>query len=138
MASVNKVILVGHCGKDPESRHFANGDQIVTISLATTESWKDKNTGEKKEAVEWHRVVFHRKLAEIASQYLFKGAPVYVEGKIKTRKWKDKDGQDRYQTEIEAYGMQLLKSKDGQRSEKPAAEKQSSGSFEDFDDDLPF
>ncbi|MFZ3223566.1 MAG: single-stranded DNA-binding protein, partial [Rugosibacter sp.] len=91
MASVNKVILVGNLGKDPESRYMPNGDAVVNITLATTDTWKDKQTGEKKEATEWHRVVFFRKLAEIAGQYLKKGSQVYIEGALKTRKWQDKD-----------------------------------------------
>lgn len=105
MASVNKVILVGNLGADPETRYTASGDAVCNIRLATTESWKDKNSGEKREITEWHRVVFYRKLAEIANQYLKKGSQVYLEGRIKTRKWTDKDGQDRYTTEIEATEM---------------------------------
>src|SRR5690606_22735713 len=108
MASVNKVILVGNLGADPESRYMPNGDAVCNIRLATTESWKDKASGEKRELTEWHRVVFYRRLAEIAGQYLKKGTPVYVEGRIRTRKWQDKDGQDRYTTEIEATEMQML------------------------------
>ena len=108
MASVNKVILVGNLGADPETRYTQGGDAICNIRLATTDSWKDKNTGEKKEATEWHRVVLYRKLGEVAGQYLRKGSQVYIEGKIKTRKWQDKDGQDRYTTEIEADSMQML------------------------------
>ena len=102
MASVNKVILVGNLGADPESRYMPNGDAVVNIRLATTESWKDKASGEKRELTEWHRVVFYRKLAEIAGQYLKKGSQVYIEGRIRTRKWQGQDGQDRYTTEIEA------------------------------------
>ena len=100
MASVNKVILVGNLGKDPDSRYSASGDAICTLSIATSEQWKDKATGDKKEATEWHRVVFYKKLAEIVGQYLKKGSSVYIEGRIKTRKWQDKDGQDRYTTQI--------------------------------------
>jgi single-strand DNA-binding protein len=107
MASVNRVILIGNCGKDPEVRYSGNGEAITNITLATTDTWKDKS-GEKKEATEWHRVVFFRKLAEIAGQYLKKGSPVYIEGSIKTRKWKDQSGQDRYTTEIVADQMQML------------------------------
>lgn len=113
MASVNKVILVGNLGKDPEVRYSSSGDAICNLTVATSEQWKDKATGEKKEATEWHRVVFYRKLAEIAGQYLKKGSQVYLEGRIKTRKWQDKEGQDRYTTEIEATEMQMLGSRQG-------------------------
>jgi len=113
MASVNKVILVGNLGADPESRYMPNGDAVCNVRLATTESWKDKSSGEKKEITEWHRVVFYRRLAEIAGQYLKKGTPVYVEGRIRTRKWTDKDGQERYTTEIEATEMQMLGRREG-------------------------
>ena len=108
MASINKVILIGNLGADPEMRTMPNGDAVANIRLATTESWKDKATGEKKELTEWHRVVFYRKLAEIVGQYLKKGAAMYVEGRIRTRKWQDKEGQERYTTEIEANEMQML------------------------------
>jgi single-strand DNA-binding protein len=113
MASVNKVILVGNLGADPESRYMPNGDAVCNVRLATTESWKDKASGDKKEITEWHRVVFYRRLAEIAGQYLKKGTPVYVEGRIRTRKWQDKDGQERYTTEIEATEMQMLGRREG-------------------------
>ncbi len=115
MASVNKVILVGNLGKDPDVRYAPNGggDAITTITLATTETWKDKSSGEKREATEWHRVVFFRKLADIAGQYLKKGSQVYIEGSLKTRKWQDKDGQDRYTTEIVADEMKMLGSRQG-------------------------
>lgn len=115
MSSINKVILIGNLGADPETRYTASGDAVCNIRLATTESWKDKNSGEKREMTEWHRVVFYRRLAEIAGQYLRKGSQVYVEGRIKTRKWQDKDGQDRYTTEIEATDMKML---GGKQSEK--------------------
>lgn len=108
MASINKVILVGNLGADPETRYKQNGDAICNIRLATTDTWKDKNTGERQESTEWHRVVFYRKLAETANQFLRKGSQIYVEGRIKTRKWQDKDGQDRYTTEIEASEMVML------------------------------
>ncbi len=108
MASVNKVILVGNLGADPETRYLPNGDAVANIRLATTESWKDKASGEKREITEWHRVVFYRKLAEIVGQYLKKGSAVYIEGRIRTRKWQDKEGQERYTTEIEATEMQML------------------------------
>ena len=108
MASVNKAILVGHLGKDPEVRYMTNGDAVATVSIATSESWKDKVTGEKKEITEWHRVVFLRKLAEIVGQHLKKGSAVYVEGSIRTRKWQDNEEQERYTTEIEANEMKML------------------------------
>lgn len=108
MASVNKAIIVGALGADPETRYMPNGDAVTNIRVATTESWKDKASGEKREITEWHRVVFYRKLAEIAGQYLKKGSSVYIEGRIRTRKWQDKEGQDRYTTEIEASEMQML------------------------------
>lgn len=108
MASVNKVILIGNLGADPELRSFPNGDRVCNLRLATTDSWKDKASGEKREATEWHRVVLYRKLAEIAGQYLRKGSQVYLEGRIRTRKWKDKDGQDRYCTEIEVDELTML------------------------------
>jgi|JFJP01.1.fsa_nt_gi single-strand DNA-binding protein len=113
MASVNKVILVGNLGKDPETRYMPNGDAVTNITLATTDSWKDKNSGDKREATEWHRVVFFRKLAEIANQYLRKGSQVYIEGSLKTRKWQDQSGQDRYTTEIVADEMKMLGSRPG-------------------------
>ena len=108
MASVNKVILVGNLGADPEVRYMSNGEAVANVRLATTESWKDKGSGEKREVTEWHRVVFYRKLAEIVGQYLKKGSAVYIEGRIRTRKWQDKEGQERYTTEIEATEMQML------------------------------
>jgi len=113
MASVNKVILVGNLGADPETRYMPSGDAIANIRLATTFRWKDKQTGENKEDTEWHRIVFRGRLAEIAGEYLKKGSPCYVEGRIRTRKWQDKEGQDRYTTEIMADAMQLLGSRAG-------------------------
>ena len=152
MASVNKVILVGNLGADPETRYAPSGDAICNIRLATTDSWKDKNTGEKKEATEWHRVVLYRKLGEVAGQYLRKGSQVYIEGRIKTRKWQDKDGQDRYTTEIEADTMQMLggRGQGGDSAGAPAPRQQGnggggpsrrpapSGGMNDFEDDIPF
>ena len=152
MASVNKVILVGNLGADPDVRYMPNGDQVTTVRLATTESWKDKNSGEKREMTEWHRVVFYRKLAEIAGQYLRKGSQVYLEGRIKTRKWQDKDGQDRYTTEIEATEMQMLGGRQGMGAPAqsggydseptdyaPApAKNKPKPSFDDLGDDIPF
>jgi single-strand DNA-binding protein len=113
MASVNKVILVGNLGKDPETRYSPNGGAICNVRLATTRNWKDKATGEKKEETEWHSVVFYDRLAEIAGEYLKKGRSVYVEGRLKTRKWQDKEGQERYTTEVIANEMQLLGSREG-------------------------
>ena len=113
MASVNKVIIVGNLGRDPETRYATSGSAICNITVATSRQWKDKTSGEKKEETEWHRVVFYDRLAEIAGGYLKKGRPVYVEGRLKTRKWQDKEGQDRYTTEIVADQMQLLGSREG-------------------------
>lgn len=113
MASVNKVILVGNLGRDPEVRYSPDGSAITNFSIATTDSWKDKATGEKKEATEWHRIVFFGKTAEIAAQYLKKGSACYVEGALRTRKWTDKEGQERYTTEIVGDRMQMLGSRDG-------------------------
>jgi single-strand DNA-binding protein len=155
MASVNKVILVGNLGADPETRYTPSGDAICSIRLATTDSYKDKNSGEKREVTEWHRVVFYRKLAEIAGQYLKKGSQVYIEGKIKTRKWQDKDGQDRYTTEIEATEMQMLGSRQsGGQSDhgghQPPPSRPAGGNasqqqrqpqrqaYDDLGDDIPF
>ncbi len=151
MASVNKVILIGNLGKDPETRYMPNGEAVTNITLATTETWKDKS-GEKQEKTEWHRVTFYRKLAEIAGEYLKKGRPVYVEGRLETRKWTDKAGVERYTTEIIASDMKMLGSKPGSSSfevvdqedsapasasAKPAAARSGSG-FDDMDDDIPF
>lgn len=113
MPSVNKVILVGHLGRNPEVRYNADGAAICNVSLATSSSWKDRNTGERREETEWHRVVFYNRLAEIAGEYLTKGRPVYIEGRLKTRKWQDKQsGQDRYSTEVIADQMQMLGGRD--------------------------
>jgi single-strand DNA-binding protein len=115
MASVNRVILLGNLGADPETRYLPKGDAVTNIRLATTDRYTEKSSGEKKEVTEWHRVVFFGRLAEIASQYLLKGSPVYIEGKIKTKKWQDQQGQDRYTTEIVADNLQLLGSgRDGE------------------------
>lgn len=156
MASVNKVILIGNMGADPEMRYMPNGDAVANLRIATSESWKDKNTGEKKELTEWHRVVMYRKLADIAGQYLKKGYPVYIEGKLVTRKWQDKDGQDRYTTEIVADEMKMLGSRregddnptqEQQQNREAAGERavqsgtpQSSqrGAFDGIGDDIPF
>jgi len=113
MASINKVILIGNLGRDPEVRYTPNGNAICNISVATTRNWKDKTSGDKVEETEWHRVVFYDRLAEIAGEYLKKGRPVYVEGRLKTRKWQDKDGKDVYTTEVIADNMQLLGGREG-------------------------
>jgi single-strand DNA-binding protein len=120
MASINKVILIGNLGADPEQRVFANGDAVCNLRLATTEKWKDKASGDTKESTDWHRVVLYRRLAEIAGQYLRKGASVYIEGRIRTRKWQDKDGQERHTTEIEASEMKMLDTKGSYSSGGPA------------------
>jgi single-strand DNA-binding protein len=145
MASVNRVILVGNLGKDPESRYAPDGTCFCNITVATTDTWKDKATGEKKEATEWHRVVFSGKLAEIAGQYLKKSRPVYIEGSLRTRKWKNKEGVEQYTTEIRADSMQMLGAKDAAEGQPSAPPKPSSGgqrsrSQDDFPDDelLPF
>ena len=121
MASVNKVILVGNVGADPETRYMPNGDAVANVRLATTESWKDKASGEKREITEWHRLVFYRKLAELVSSYVKKGGQLYVEGRIRTRKWQDKEGQERYTTEIEVTEMQLLGSRRSDQSNGDSA-----------------
>ncbi len=113
MASINKVILIGNLGRDPEVRYTPNGNAVCNISVATTRNWKDKSSGDKVEETEWHRVVFYDRLAEIAGEYLKKGRPVYVEGRLKTRKWQDKEGKDNYTTEVIADNMQLLGGREG-------------------------
>ena len=160
MASVNKVILIGNLGRDPETRYMPDGRAVTNISVATTDVWKDKN-GEKQEKTEWHRVAFFGKLAEIAGEYLKKGSQVYVEGRLQTRKWQDKEGVDKYTTEVVADRMQMLGSRQGmgggagagaeravgeerdggggggaRAAAKPAAK--AGGKFDDFEDDIPF
>jgi len=135
MASVNKVIVLGNLGKDPELRHLPNGDAVCNFSLATTESWKDKD-GNKQDKTEWHNVVIFRKLAEIAGEYLKKGRPVYIEGRLQTRKWQDKEGKDRYTTEIVADQMQMLGSRDEEK--EVAKPTQDPTGFEDMESDIPF
>ncbi len=145
---VNKVILVGNLGQDPDVRYTADGRAITNISVATTDSWKDKNTGERQDRTEWHRVVFFGKLAEIAAEYLKKGSQVYIEGRLQTRKWQDKSGQDRYTTEVvvDINGtMQMLDSRSGGASSfdgggaKPAAAAPAPApAMDDLDDDIPF
>jgi single-strand DNA-binding protein len=120
MASVNKVIIVGNLGRDPESRTFPSGGQVCNVRIATTDRWKDRQSGEQKELTEWHNVVFNDRLAEIAAQYLRKGSQVYVEGSLRTRKWTDKDGNERYTTEIRADSMQMLGSRQGQGGPGPS------------------
>jgi single-strand DNA-binding protein len=113
MASVNKVILIGNLGRDPETRYMPNGEAVTNVTLATTDTWKDRTSGERQEKTEWHRVTFYRRLAEIAGEYLKKGSQVYVEGRLETRKWTDKEGKDRYTTEIIASEMKMLGSRAG-------------------------
>jgi single-strand DNA-binding protein len=134
MASVNKVIVLGNLGKDPDLRHLPNGDAVCNFSLATTESWKDKE-GNKQDKTEWHNVVIFRKLAEIAGEYLKKGRPVYIEGRLQTRKWQDKEGKDRYTTEIVADQMQMLGSRD---EAKEVAKTSTPANFDDMELDIPF
>lgn len=142
MKGVNKVILIGNLGKDPETRYTQNGDAVTNITVATSESWTDKNTGQKQESTEWHRVVFFKKIAEIAGKYLKKGSKVYIEGSLKTRKWQDKSGQDRYTTEIIANNMQMLDSRqDGATTAATTTattQQQQTDGFDNSDDDIPF
>lgn len=145
---INKVILIGHLGQDPEVKYMPSGSAVANVSIATTESWKDKNTGEKQDRTEWHRVVFFARLAEIVGEYLRKGSQVYVEGRLQTRKWQDKNGQDRYTTEIIASEMQMLGGRGGgsgsadfssSSNEAPSASaSEAGGRDEAFDDDIPF
>jgi single-strand DNA-binding protein len=150
MASVNRVILIGNLGKDPETRYMSNGEAVTNITLATTDTWKDKNS-EKQEKTEWHRVVFYRKLAEIAGEYLKKGGSVYVEGRLETRQWTDKNGVERYTTEIIATDMEMLGSRGGSsnyqsdppqgKSEQPTNQRRQTSNptgFDGMDDDIPF
>lgn len=134
---INKAILIGNLGKDPEVRYMQNGNAVANVSIATNEKWKDKQSGELKEKTEWHNLVFFRRLAEIAGEYLRKGACVYVEGKLQTRKWQDKDGVDHYTTEIVVNEMQML---DGKPKAKPAAAAAAASGAQqgEFDDDIPF
>lgn len=154
---VNKVILVGNVGVDPDVRYMPNGNAVTTLSLATSEIWKDKQTGEKQERTEWHRIVCYARLGEIAGEYIRKGSKIYVEGSLRTRKWQDQQGQDRYTTEIIASEMQMLDSKGGQSSSfneapqpqasyaqeapvlnQPATESAAQVAFDDLNDDIPF
>jgi single-strand DNA-binding protein len=147
MASINKVIIIGNLGRDPEVRYTPNGAAVCNASIATTRSWKDKSSGDKVDETEWHRVVFYDRLAEIAGEYLKKGRQVYVEGRMKTRKWQDKDGKDNYTTEIVAEQLQLLGTRDSDDSAKPSTSQprgtshsssRPSTGFDDMDDDIPF
>jgi len=149
---VNKAILIGNLGRDPEVRYSPSGAAVANVSIATTDTWKDKNTGEQQERTEWHRVVFFGRLAEIVGEYLKKGSQVYVEGRLQTRKWQDKEGNDRFTTEIVANDMQMLGGRGGGAGAGGYAEdynqdagysggggaSSSSGASEDFDDDIPF
>jgi single-strand DNA-binding protein len=160
MASVNKVIIVGNLGADPETRYTPGGDAVTNIRVATTDKWKDKASGEMKEATEWHRISFFGRLAEVAGEYLKKGSQVYVEGSLRTRKWQDKDGQDRYSTDIRGDVMQMLGRREGggaprdegaprgeaaprggeakASDETKPAQKKPAGKFDDMEDDIPF
>jgi single-strand DNA-binding protein len=154
MASVNKVIIVGNLGRDPETRYLPSGEAVANISVATTSSWKDKASGEKKEETEWHRVSAFGRLAEIMGEYLKKGSQVYIEGQLRTRKWQDKEGKDRYTTEIRADVMQMLGSRAGageprgeprgeaaprgDAAKAGAPAKKPAGKFDDMEDDIPF
>jgi len=150
---INKVIIVGNCGQDPETRYLPSGGAVTNVSIATSESWKDKNTGEQQERTEWHRIVFFNRLGEIAGEYLKKGSKVYVEGSLRTRKWQGQDGSDRYTTEIVASEMQMLDSRGGmeggggyqqqapQQNRAPQqnqAPQQAPQGMDSFDDDIPF
>ena len=148
MASLNKVMLIGNLGADPETRYTTSGDAVCNIRLATTDTWRDKASGEQRESTEWHRIVFYRRMAEVAGQYLKKGSQVYIEGRIKTNKWQDKDGKDCYTTVVEATEMKMLGRREGdapqadqvdpfapqpeQRQRRPV------NSVSDLDDDIPF
>ena len=136
MASVNKVIILGNVGKDPETRYLPNGDAVTNLSVATTESWKDKN-GDKKEQTEWHRVSLFKGLATVAAEYVKMGNPVYIVGRIQTRMWQDKEGNDRYSTEIVADKIQLLGGRQSETPDVPQARK-SGGSVASMDNDIPF
>ena len=150
MAGINKVIIVGFLGNDPDVRTMPNGELVVNISVATSESWTDKNSGEKKEVTEWHRIVIYRKLAEIAAQYLHKGSQVYVEGRLKTRKWQDNNGQDCYSTEIQCDNFQMLGGRNQDAAQNQPAKQQdkqqkaqskpqqSEPPVDAFDDNIPF
>ena len=144
---VNKVIIVGNLGNDPDTKYMPSGSAVTNLSVATNESWKDKQTGEQKDRTEWHRVAMFGRLAEIAAEYLRKGSQVYIEGKLRTRKWQDQQGNDKYTTEIIADEMQMLGGRGGggapamgggSGGPPPSAPPQGGGSGSDFDDDIPF
>ena len=144
---LNKAMIIGNVGQDPEMRYMPNESAVVNLSIATSESWKDKQTGEQKEKTEWHRVVMFNRLAEIATEYLRKGSQVYIEGKIQTRKWEDKEGNDRYTTEVVANEMQMLGGRSVGNTEsssysnndnQSAPKSDNADSSDDFDDDIPF
>ena len=137
MSDLNRVMLIGRLGADPEQRHMPNGRTVVNIRVATSETWKDRNSGERQERTEWHSVVAFDKLAEVIAEYLRKGSQVFIEGKLQTRKWQDKEGKDRYTTEIIAQSMQMLGGKPrGERS--PRQEREPERHVDEFDDDIPF
>lgn len=151
MAGVNRVIIIGHLGNDPEIRTMPTGELVANITVATSESWTDKNSGEKKTQTEWHSIVFYRRQAEVAGEYLRKGSKVYVEGRLRTRKWQDSNGQDRYTTEIQGDVLQMLDSRQsGDNQDKPSAsnayanakngtkQPRTQQSTDNFDDDIPF
>ncbi len=148
---LNKVMLIGNLGADPEVRYSPNGMAVANVRLATNESWRDKESGETQERTEWHRIVFFGRLAEVVKEYLHKGSQIYIEGRLQTRKWQDKDGQDRYSTEIVANDMQMLGARSGTASfdnpptagaepgpDPSDAKKSKAPADEDFDDDIPF
>lgn len=135
---VNKVILVGNLGKDPEVRYAASGSAMANATLATSETWKDKTSGEKQEKTEWHKLVFFGKTAEIAGQYLKKGTQIYVEGRLQTRKWQNKEGADQYTTEVVVSEMQMLGSRPTGTQETATPEQQTADTGATFDDDIPF
>lgn len=150
MSGVNRVILIGNVGNDPEVRHMPNGDTVANVTIATSEQWKDKNTGEKQERTEWHRIVFFKRLAEIVEQYVKKGSKIYVEGRLQTRSW-EQDGVKRYTTEIVASEMQMLDSRVQQSGDSTQREQSQNvnqgsqsgsdkpqGGFDNFDDSVPF
>jgi single-strand DNA-binding protein len=144
---INKVILVGHLGKDPEVRYMPSGNAVCNVTLATSDSWKDKQTGEQKDRTEWHNLVFYNRLAEIAGEYLKKGSQIYAEGRLQTRKWQDKSGNDRYTTEIIVSDMQMLGGRgggggsadfDGGQESRSSSSPAPAGAPDEFDDDIPF
>ncbi|TNE83539.1 MAG: single-stranded DNA-binding protein [Gammaproteobacteria bacterium] len=137
---INKVILIGNLGNEPEAKYLPSGGAVTNITVATSESWKDKQTGQQQDRTEWHRVVFFNRLAEIAAEYLKKGSKVYIEGSLRTRKWQGQDGQDRYTTEIVASEMQMLdgKSENSSQPQPGAGKPDPDPGFDQFDDDIPF